>query len=183
MDRGAWWAIVHRVSKSQAQLKWLSTICVCHQEHRERLFRKELSDLRLINCLCFMIWRNSIFLTVKNWIHCRSFLSNPQLGITQHFTFLEIKSWKIISYASDKIKPMKFFCSWKTLKYCIPPDSLWSLEDFWFEIAIQRNKTWWFIVGVIGSPLKYNCTGPLTNGFFSINTYYTITWSEINSTC
>ena len=25
MDRGAWQAIVHRVSKSQTQLKWLST--------------------------------------------------------------------------------------------------------------------------------------------------------------
>ena len=25
MDRGAWWAIVHRVSKSRTQLKWLST--------------------------------------------------------------------------------------------------------------------------------------------------------------
>ena len=25
MDRGAWWAIVHRVTKSQTQLKWLST--------------------------------------------------------------------------------------------------------------------------------------------------------------
>ena len=66
MDRGAWWAIVHRVSKSQAQLKWLSTICVYHQEHGESLFRKELSDLRLINCLCFMIWQNIIFLTVNN---------------------------------------------------------------------------------------------------------------------
>ena len=26
MDRGAWWATVHRVAKSQAQLKWLSTL-------------------------------------------------------------------------------------------------------------------------------------------------------------
>ena len=25
MDRGAWWATVHGVSKSQTQLKWLST--------------------------------------------------------------------------------------------------------------------------------------------------------------
>ena len=25
MDRGAWWAAVHRVAKSQTQLKWLST--------------------------------------------------------------------------------------------------------------------------------------------------------------
>ena len=25
MDRGAWWATVHRVAKSQTQLKWLST--------------------------------------------------------------------------------------------------------------------------------------------------------------
>ena len=25
MDRGAWWAIVHRVTKSWTQLKWLST--------------------------------------------------------------------------------------------------------------------------------------------------------------
>ena len=24
MDRGAWWATVHRVTKSQTQLKWLS---------------------------------------------------------------------------------------------------------------------------------------------------------------
>jgi len=24
MDRGAWWAAVHRVAKSQTQLKWLS---------------------------------------------------------------------------------------------------------------------------------------------------------------
>ena len=27
VDRGAWWAIVHRVMKSQTQLKWLSTKC------------------------------------------------------------------------------------------------------------------------------------------------------------
>ena len=25
-DRGAWWAKVHRVAKSQTQLKWLSTL-------------------------------------------------------------------------------------------------------------------------------------------------------------
>ena len=30
MDRGAWWAVVHRFSKSQTQLKWLGT-------HREKL--------------------------------------------------------------------------------------------------------------------------------------------------
>ena len=29
MDRGAWWAAVHRVTKSQTQLKWLSTHTVC----------------------------------------------------------------------------------------------------------------------------------------------------------
>ena len=28
MDRGAWWATVHRVTKSQTQLKWLSTHAV-----------------------------------------------------------------------------------------------------------------------------------------------------------
>ena len=27
MDRGAWWATVHRIAKSQTQLKWLSTVC------------------------------------------------------------------------------------------------------------------------------------------------------------
>ena len=26
MDRGAWWATVHRVTKSRTQLKWLSTL-------------------------------------------------------------------------------------------------------------------------------------------------------------
>ena len=26
MDRGAWWAKVHKVTKSQTQMKWLSTI-------------------------------------------------------------------------------------------------------------------------------------------------------------
>ena len=27
MDRGAWWATIHRVAKSQTQLKWLTTQC------------------------------------------------------------------------------------------------------------------------------------------------------------
>ena len=28
MDRGAWWAIVHKVAKSQIQLKWLGKGCM-----------------------------------------------------------------------------------------------------------------------------------------------------------
>ena len=29
MDRGAWWAMVHRIAKSLAQLNWLSIACIC----------------------------------------------------------------------------------------------------------------------------------------------------------
>ena len=41
MDRGAWWAMVHRVTKSQTQLKQLSTHNYKHiDRHGERdLFR------------------------------------------------------------------------------------------------------------------------------------------------
>ena len=29
MDRGAWWAMVHRIAKSLTQLNWLSIACIC----------------------------------------------------------------------------------------------------------------------------------------------------------
>ena len=35
MDRGAWWATVHRVAKSQTQLKQLSAACMpCNRDHQ-----------------------------------------------------------------------------------------------------------------------------------------------------
>ena len=38
MDRGAWWATVHRVTKSQTQLKWLSTQKHVVKHKRDNIF-------------------------------------------------------------------------------------------------------------------------------------------------
>ena len=42
MDRGAWWATVHRVTKSQTQLKWLST----HKQEWNIAIYSNVDDLR-----------------------------------------------------------------------------------------------------------------------------------------
>ena len=38
MDRGAWWATVYRVTKSQTQLKWLHTKVCQYRRHKRRGF-------------------------------------------------------------------------------------------------------------------------------------------------
>ena len=42
MDRGAWWATVHRVVKSWTRLKQLSTHAHTHIEH---IFKKQISKM------------------------------------------------------------------------------------------------------------------------------------------
>ena len=46
MDWGAWWAIVHRVTKSQTQLKWLST----HSTQWRKVHQFELTA-RQLSCM------------------------------------------------------------------------------------------------------------------------------------
>jgi len=41
MERGVWWAIVHRVAKSQAWLKWLSTHTLIRRRQRALWDREE----------------------------------------------------------------------------------------------------------------------------------------------
>ena len=53
-DRGAWWAIVHRVTKSQTQLKRLGM-------HMHALFYP-----------CSRIFKNQCFFLVSVGLHCRA---------------------------------------------------------------------------------------------------------------
>ena len=47
MDRGDWWATVHRVEKNWTQLKRLSTH-TCHVNHTNRHFRTIVRDPQAI---------------------------------------------------------------------------------------------------------------------------------------
>ena len=71
MDRGVWRAMVHRVTKSQTWLKWLSKhaflnvklyryfpFCSGHQHKNSRVHRISLSGLILKQYLCGVYFRN-----------------------------------------------------------------------------------------------------------------------------
>ena len=61
VDRGAWRAIVHRVTKSQTQLKWLSTHARNMQLHWVLI--ESGKDLRI---LCWWLWRQRKESWIKN---------------------------------------------------------------------------------------------------------------------
>ena len=66
-DRGAWWATVHRVTKSQTRLKWLSThtctVTVVYPESDGKITR------RLVYIEIYVVWIalqcNLIFMVVR----------------------------------------------------------------------------------------------------------------------
>ena len=70
MDRGAWWATVHRVEKSQTQLKWLGT-----QSHYGTSYRYNVNAMQIVasarqvKILLFGTFRNfkKYFLSVIGW--------------------------------------------------------------------------------------------------------------------
>ena len=72
MDRGAWWATVHSVAKSQAGLKWLSTHACTLAPHRVKpFFGVWWTSLRSI---LSNFWAHSIMLfTIVTMLYIRSY--------------------------------------------------------------------------------------------------------------
>ena len=70
MDRGAWQAIVHRVTKSQTQLKWLWA----HTSSKGNLqtLTIQFGSLFIKGINCFKNWLNS-FNTLKFFLHSLCF--------------------------------------------------------------------------------------------------------------
>ena len=65
MDRGAWWAVVHSVAKSQTQLKWLN------------MQARRLQGLHIsYHSLCLTIRQNCLLLPSKPGVQCIAVLSN-----------------------------------------------------------------------------------------------------------
>ena len=70
MDRGAWWATVHRVTKSWTQLKWLTTHTHTHTHtHNKICF---LSEIQIqLNILYFYLQNMTILNMISqlgNWL-------------------------------------------------------------------------------------------------------------------
>ena len=70
MDRGAWWATVHRVAKSWTRLKWLSSSSSgrCRTPHHVHIQGWSEVNLEILRCcpLCGKL------LDSRNWRHCFS---------------------------------------------------------------------------------------------------------------
>ena len=72
MDREAWWAIVHRVTKSLAQLKWLSTytwmydicrgVCVCVYVYVKNDHDNQLCFISLYTLVCALVTQSCLIL-------------------------------------------------------------------------------------------------------------------------
>ena len=63
MNRGAWWGIVHRVAKNQAQLKWLSTHTQKEREYIISVLLGSNANHYTLNyvgkwyvCCCWRVW-------------------------------------------------------------------------------------------------------------------------------
>ena len=74
MDRGAWWAIVHRVTKGQTQLKWL---------HVHALARQDVETYRPLFSLTNMPWIpiscQAVCWGLKAFLSRVLFISDPSL--------------------------------------------------------------------------------------------------------
>ena len=102
MDRGAWWAIVHRVTKSRTWLKWLST----HEQWKKNDNFYLLKNF-LINCLSdpkpskrltyFFFW-NIVWFKGFTW-------SSKYHYIRNHFSLLLKLPYSIFSSSF-------VFCNW-----------------------------------------------------------------------
>ena len=76
MDRGAWWAIVHRVTKSRIQLKWFRTHTLCDSKFYMLLVSSSWSPFRG----SYLFWRllkfNEKRLSSSKWNESRSVVSD-----------------------------------------------------------------------------------------------------------
>ena len=74
MDRGGWWAMVHRVAPSQTRLKWLSTHA--HVRSVCQLFACLISSLPILQTICQAPSPTELWLAaqmlgyVYNQLHC-----------------------------------------------------------------------------------------------------------------
>ena len=85
MDRGTWWAAVHRVAKSQTQLKWLSLhMCI----ESKFIFERPLFNFESF-CVCMTMDTNPCRMThYLALISSDSFLAPPS-----HLLIDYLKTW------------------------------------------------------------------------------------------
>ena len=80
MVRGAWWATVHRVAKSQTWLKWLSTYNLYLHTYTQHIYTHTYLHLRLCICVharvCMLSHFSHVWLFATLWaVACQSPLS------------------------------------------------------------------------------------------------------------
>ena len=100
MDRGAWWATVHRVTKSWTQLKWLTTHTHTHTHNKICC----LSEIQIqLNILYFYLQN----MTILNMI---SQLGNSHWYNAENYRFYSVFTiYNIYSFVCEHIACFFFF--------------------------------------------------------------------------
>ena len=126
MDRGAWWAIVHRVSKRQTWLKWLS---IAHGSRD--------------NEACLRVLRRINFTLQGNWVtEATTVSSNEEVVVCSDNRGMLAFAGKVGSETFDCSEPLLFsgytqMCSFHVLRSIYPSSNSLFLIKYLSGLLIQ----------------------------------------------
>ena len=120
MDRGAWWATVHRVAKSQTQLKRLSTYA--------HTWRKDSKV-----CLRSGTWKWSTFLTLWDYSHVifSFWISFTKMCSKQLLILYNFSKFGILFVCAQSLSHVQLFATLRTIACQTPLSMRFSSQEYW----------------------------------------------------
>ena len=117
MDRGAWWAIVHRVAKSRTQLQWLS---MQHAPYKHILTNPTNTYLLDFQMFCSQFWVLGTSRSVKQVLH-RQLKSGSREWLDFRNTKLSTNQWLLFYPLDDNslTETNALFCLYVPIFYYV----------------------------------------------------------------